>query len=148
MAILDLTTNKGTTIIKIPDFDGAGDVEVEVRRPALSAMLREEDVPNDLLKLAVETATGLQEQSKKPDEMSHEEKLELYQNNMERAHFLVAHVLVNPRWVDFAPVITDDQLFAIYSWAILSPQQMRSFRDEQKVPADHQDGESVSKNAE
>jgi len=57
MAILDLTKHSGTTIIKIPDFDSVETVEIEVRRPSIARMIQNDSISNDLMKLAIETAT-------------------------------------------------------------------------------------------
>ena len=65
MAILDLTKHSGTTIIKIPDFDSVETVEIEVRRPSIARMIQNDSISNDLMKLAIETATGIQENAKK-----------------------------------------------------------------------------------
>lgn len=147
MAILDLTKHSGTTIIKIPDFDSIETVEIEVRRPSIARMIQNDSISNDLMKLAIETATGIQEHAKNEDELTYEEKIALYKSNLDQAYFLVAHCLVNPTWEDFAPVITDDQMMAIFSWAMATPQQMRSFRRLEKIPTNHTNGKKVQKDA-
>mgnify|MGYP000922542962 CR=1 FL=1 len=129
-----------TVIIDIPDFKGTGTIKVRVQRPRLMAMAAQGKIPNALMGVAAKTA-GLGAGKKKN---SPENTLKDIASMME---LYCKACLVEPTYDEFKDIMTDEQIQAIFDWAMGGVRQLESFRkDEGNGPSDN-DGKDVSKKA-
>lgn len=135
--LIDLKNAKTTTMIDIPDFDGVGVVQVEVRRPRLTDMLMNDKIPNPLRSTALMVVQGYQNTGKE------ENREDEVKRTIEVMELYCKMCLVNPSYAEFKDVITDEQKNAIAVWAHASVSVLRSFREQQENRSDHTDGTEV-----
>lgn len=126
MPVLNLKTIKTTTVIEIPDFDGLGTVEVEVRRPNLMKMLEYGEIENPLIGAAYSAING-RIITKKEENTEKEAK-----RTMEIANLYCATCLVNPSFEEFNEFMTDDQRLAVAAWGMSSADLLRRFHTKEK----------------
>ncbi len=135
--LIDLKNAKTTTMIEIPDFDGVGEVEVEVRRPRLMDMLMNDTIPNPLRGTALEVVQGFRDTSGE-ENREHEVK-----RSIEAIDLYCEMCLVNPTFAQFKDVMTDEQKTAIAAWAAAPAELLRSFREEQENSSNNKDVSEV-----
>lgn len=141
--VLNITELKkmATSIIDIPDFEGTGTIKVRVQKPRIMALVAQGKIPNALMGAAARTA-GLVDKDRK--------------NNPENTLKDIASVmelyckacLVEPSYNEFKDIMTDEQMQAIFDWAMGGVKQLESFRTDKGNGKDNNDGKKVSKKAE
>lgn len=108
-------------VIKIPNFDNTGTINIRVQRPRLLDMARQGNIPNHLLGIANQMLLGKQNHDKMDDKKSLEQiasMMELY----------ARACLVEPTYNEFKDVMTDEQGDAIFAFAIGKVSDLDSFR--------------------
>lgn len=124
-----------TTSIRIPSFDGLGDIEIEVKRPQLMSMMTQGKIPNRLLGVAALITNGKSFEYKSEDEIEKAKEL------AEWVSFYCEICMVNPSYEDAKDSITDDQALSIYAWAVAPIGVLRSFRNKEEDDTNNRDGE-------
>lgn len=131
MTILNLNNVKHTTTIEIPDFDGVGVVEVEVKRPNLMKMIEKGEIINPLLGAAYSAINGRVITRK--DENTEKEAT----RTMEIMDLYCSVCLVNPSYEQFKEIMTDDQRMAISAWGMASADMLRRFHTKEASNKDN-----------
>jgi len=108
--------------IEIPNFNGQGTITVQVQKPRIMAMAAEGKIPNPLLSVASKMAGS--KGSAKTDENAFVDSSKVF------ALYCKA-CLVNPKYDDMKDIITDDQMLAIFNWAMGEVNEIEPFRKEQ-----------------
>lgn len=129
-------------VIDIPNFDNTGTIKVRVQKPRLMAMAAQGKIPNYLMSIAMEIA-GLPSKDK-PKELSNEEKMKQIGETME---LYCRACLVEPTYDEFKDIMTDEQMEAIFEWAIGDVKKMSTFRTNEENGASNSHGQGVSKEA-
>ena len=75
---IDELRKKATTIIEIPDFEGAGTIKVRVQKPRLMAMAAQGKIPNHLLGVVNQMMFG--KNSKKEKETDVKDVAKIYEH--------------------------------------------------------------------
>ncbi len=126
------------TTIDIPDFNNTGTIKVRVRRPRLMALAAEGKIPNHLLEIASTMVTG--QSNKKGTEAP------LTIKNVAGMLELYCKVcLVEPTYAEFKDIMTDDQMEAIFDWAMEGMKQLDNFREDKEDGAGHNPSEQAQK---
>jgi hypothetical protein len=115
---IDELRKKATTIIEIPDFEGAGTIKVRVQKPRLMAMAAQGKIPNHLLGVVNQMMFGKKNQNNEP---KLEEVTKIYE-------LYCRACLVEPTYEEFKEFITDDQMQAIFDWAMGDAKKLETFR--------------------
>lgn len=110
-------------IIEIPDFENKGTIKVRVQKPRLMAMAAQGKIPNHLLGIASSMVTG-KPQKKKDEGM----KVEEIANMME---LYCQACLIEPTYAEFKDIMTDEQMAAVFNWAMGTVNKLDSFRTEE-----------------
>lgn len=128
-----------TTTVEIPDFDGLENIEIEVRRPQLMAMMSQGKIPNHLLGIASKAIVegfGIDKEDKIEDKAK---------EMLKWSAFYCEMCMVQPKYEDVKDYLTDDQIAAIFGWAIMPAHRLRSFRNEAENETNNRDGKTLSK---
>lgn len=125
-------------VISIPDFTGEGKIKVRVQKPRLMAMAAQGQIPNYLMSVAMQIAGISKAKPKDPDMKDIANTMELY----------CRACLVEPTYEELKDIITDDQMSAIFDWAMGDIQKMSTFRPKPEDGAGNNNGEGVPKTAE
>lgn len=122
----DISKLNATTTITIPAFDGIEEFEIEVRRPNLSKMIENDEIPNPLLGAASAAITGMVITQKK-ENIEEEAKAFIDLTNL-----YCTVCMVNPKYEEVKEYLTDDQKVAITTWAMADVKTLRRFHTQQK----------------
>ena len=128
-----------TPIIEIPDFQNEGTIKVRVQKPRLMAMAAQGKIPNHLIGIANDMMFG--GAKKKKENLNIKDAagmMELY----------CEVCLVEPRYEDFRDIMTDEQMLAIFNWAMGTVSQLDNFRKNEKDGTGDNTSEPVSEKAE
>lgn len=139
---IDKLKEMAQPIIEIPDFDNIGKIKVRVQKPKILSMAEQGKIPNHLMNIAVTKLTGKGTNSKK--EPSPEEKMKQV---VDAIDLYCSICLVEPSYDEFKPIMTDDQKFAIFNWAIGEVSTLDSFRSNGEDGTNNSNGEEVSEEA-
>lgn len=130
-----------TPIIKIPNFDNTGTINVRVQRPRLMEMAKQGTIPNHLLGIAAEMVGGKKDEKK----LSNKEILkqsalmmELYSNAC----------LVEPKYSEFKDIMTDEQGDAIFAYAMGEVSELDSFRKDGADDSNDKDEPEIQEESE
>lgn len=110
--------NMATTIIEIPDFEGTGTIKVRVQKPRLMAMASQGKIPNHLLGIVNTMMFGNKKEKKEVNITDIAKTYELY----------CRACLVEPGYEEIKDIITDDQMIAIFDWAMGDAKKLETFR--------------------
>lgn len=122
-----------TTVIEIPNFDNSGTIKVRVQKPRLMAMAAQGKIPNHLLSIV----NDLMFPNKK-------EKKELKVEDISKTYELHCRAcLVEPSYEEIKDIITDDQMIAIFDWAMGKVSQLDTFRDNKGNGTSNNNGKKV-----
>lgn len=110
-----------TTIINIPNFDNTGTIKIRVQKPRLMAMAAQGKIPNHLLGIVNTMMFPNKKDKKEPNVEDVSKTYELY----------CRACLVEPNYEEIKDIITDDQIMAIFGWAMGKVKVLDSFRAEQ-----------------
>lgn len=131
-----------TTTIEIPGFDGSDTIKVRVQKPKLLEMASQGKIPNYLMNVAVTKLTGHKASQKK--EPTPEEKMKIATDAID-LYCMVC--LVEPTYEEFKPIMTDDQKFAVFSWAMGEVSTLNSFRNNKENGSSDNNGKEVLQEA-
>lgn len=108
-------------ILHLINHDGSGTIPFEVQRPSLLRMLMKGEIPNHLKNVAIEQLEG-----KERKEIDLEYSFKIYE--------LYCHAcMVNPTYEEVKEQITDEQMSAIFIYAMNPQIALESFREERTV---------------
>lgn len=135
LSIAELT-KMASPIIQIPDFEGSGKINIQVRKPRLLDMAKQGKIPNHLLSVANKMVGG---QEQKPD---------LENNEMLKQTALMMELyceacMVKPTYKEFKNIMTDEQGEAIFNWAVGGVSDLDRFREDGSDDTNDSDGEKV-----
>lgn len=126
---------QATTVIEIPNFDNSGTIKVRVQKPRLMAMAAQGKIPNHLLGIV----NDLMFPNKK-------EKKELKVEDISKTYELHCRAcLVEPSYDEFKDIITDEQMSAIFDWAMGDVKKLDTFRNNKGDGTSDNNGQEVSK---
>lgn len=126
-----------TTIIDIPNFNNDGTIKVRVQKPRLMAMASQGKIPNHLLGIVNNMMFGKQ---KNKDNQNIQDVGKIYEL------YCIA-CLVEPSYDKFKEIITDEQMQAIFDWAIGEVSQLDSFRTDEGNGSGNNNGKTLQKKA-
>lgn len=110
--------NMATTIIEIPDFEGTGTIKVRVQKPRLMAMVAQGKIPNHLLGIVNNMMFPSKKEKKEPNIEEIAKIYELY----------CRACLVEPSYDEIKDIMTDEQMSAIFDWAMGDVKKLETFR--------------------
>lgn len=131
-----------TTIIEIPDFNNTGTIKVRVQKPRLMLMVAQGKIPNHLLGIASEMLMGKKKISKPKDD------LEIIKDSALMMELYCQACLVEPSYEEFKDIMTDEQMMAIFNWAIGEVKQLEKFRPDEGNGSSDNTSEQVSEKTE
>lgn len=109
-----------TTVIEIPNFDNSGTIKVRVKKPRLMAMASQGKIPNHLLGIVNTMMFG-----------NKKEKKEINITDVAKTYELYCRAcLVEPTYDEFKDIMTDEQMSAIFDWAMGKVSQLDTFRSD------------------
>lgn len=114
--------NMAMPIIEIPDFEGTGTIKVRVQKPRLMVMASQGKIPNHLLGIVNTMMFGNKKEKKEVNITDVAKTYELY----------CRACLVEPSYEEIKDIITDDQMIAIFDWAMGDVKKLETFRSEQR----------------
>lgn len=133
--------DKLTQTIEIPDFSGEGTITVRVRKPQIMKLITSGKIPNPLLPTALAMLDGRNMRKAKSED-------ELALEGIKSIQIYCMACLVEPTWDEIKDYITDDQMFAIFNWAIGGIRRLEKFRTERTNGTGNNDGADVPQKAE
>ena len=141
--VLNIETLRSMAVITIdiPDFEGTGTIKVRVQKPRLMALAAQGKIPNVLMSIAAQAmGTGNNRQIKNKEDAMKEtaQTMELY----------CKACLVEPTYEEFKDIMTDEQMMAIFDWAMGDIKQLESFRTDKEDGTDNHTGEALPEKAE
>lgn len=140
--VLNIETLRSMAVITIdiPDFEGTGTIKVRVQKPRLMALAAQGKIPNMLMSVAAQAMGMGKRQVKNKEDVMKEmaQMMELY----------CKACLVEPTYEEFKDIMTDEQMMAIFDWAMGDVKQLESFRTDKEDGADNNTGEALPEKAE
>lgn len=125
--------NMATTVIEIPDFEGTGTIKARVQKPRLMAMASQGKIPNHLLGIVNTMMFGNKKEKKEVNITDVAKTYELY----------CRACLVEPGYEEIKDIITDDQMIAIFDWAMGDAKKLETFRSNKGNGSSDNNGEQV-----
>ncbi len=130
--------NMATTIIEIPDFEGTSTIKIRVQKPRLIAMAAQGKIPNHLLGIV----NNMMFPSKK-------EKKELNVEEIAKIYELYCRAcLVEPSYDEIKDIMTDEQMSAIFDWAMGDVKKLDTFRNNKGNGSSNNTSEQVREKTE
>ncbi len=126
------------TIIDIPNFDNAGTIKVKVQKPRLMTMASQGEIPNHLLGVVNNMVSGREKEKKEPKIEDVTKLYELY----------CRACLVEPTYDEFKGIITDDQMEALFDWAMGGISQLDTFREDKGNGTSNNNGKTLQEKTE
>ncbi len=126
---------QATTVIEIPNFDNSGTIKVRVQKPRLMAMASQGKIPNHLLGIVNTMMFGNKKEKKEVNITDVAKTYELY----------CRACLVEPGYEKIKDIITDDQMIAIFDWAMGDVKKLDTFRNNKGNGTSDNNGQEVSK---
>ena len=123
--------NMATSIIEIPDFEGTSTIKVRVQKPRLMAMAAQGKIPNHLLGIVNTMMFGNKKEKKEVNIADVAKTYELY----------CRACLVEPSYEEIKDIITDDQMIAIFNWAMGDMKGLENFRTNKRNGASNNNGQ-------
>lgn len=109
-------------IIKVPNFDNTGYINIRVQKPKLLKMASEGKIPNHLMNIAVTMING---KPRKERKLTDEEYIKEINSAME---LYCRACMVEPTYEEMEDILTDDQKGTIFTWGLGEVQALDSFR--------------------
>lgn len=122
---------QATTVIDIPNFDNSGTIKVRVQKPRLMAMAAQGKIPNHLLGVVNNMMFGNKKEKKETNITDVAKTYELY----------CRACLVEPSYEEIKDIITDDQMIAIFDWAMGDMKGLENFRTNKRNGASNNNGQ-------
>ncbi len=127
-----------TTVIEIPDFEGTGTIKVRVQKPRLMAMAAQGKIPNHLLGIVNNMMFPSKKEKKEPNIEEIAKIYELY----------CRACLVEPSYDEIKDIITDEQMEAIFDWAMGDMKKVETFRSNEGNGSSDNTSEQVQEKTE
>lgn len=123
---------KAVTEIEIPGFNTGGHITIKVKKPQIMRMASEGKIPNPLMGAAKKIAEGINgKNDTNIKDMA--QIMELYCRSC----------MVTPTFDEMKDIITDEQIFYIFNWAIGDVEALISFRTDEENGPNNNDGKRV-----
>jgi len=107
--------------IEIPGYSPDETVKVQVQKPRLMTMMMQGKIPNPLMGIATRMVSG----GTAKGEVATKDVLQFYE-------LYCLACLVSPTYEEFKDIMTDEQMLAIFNWAMGDAQKMSSFRPDKE----------------
>ena len=127
-----------TTIIEIPDFEGTGTIKVRVKKPRLMAMAAQGKIPNHLLGIVNNMMFPSKKEKKEPNIEEIAKIYELY----------CRACLVEPSYDEIKDIMTDEQMSAIFDWAMGDVKKLDTFHSNKGNGSSNNTSEQVREKTE
>lgn len=114
---IDQLREMAYTVIDIPSFDGQSTIKVKVQKPRIMVLISQGKIPNPLMSVA----------SKMVKNKGKESDFDIEQGSKIFELYCFA-CLVEPVYEEMKDIITDDQILAIFDWAIEGASALEPFR--------------------
>jgi len=125
-------------IIKVPNFDNTGYINIRVQRPKLLKMAAEGKIPNHLMNIAATIING--RPLSKQKELTPEEYIKEINGAME---LYCRACMVEPTYEEMKEILTDDQKATIFNWGIGEVQVLDSFRTNEGNGSSNNNGKAL-----
>ena len=122
-----------TTVIEIPNFDNSGTIKVRIQKPRLMAMAAQGKIPNHLLGIVNTMMFPSKKEKKEPNVEEIGKIYELY----------CRACLVEPSYEEIKDIITDEQMEAIFDWAMGDVKKLETFRNNEGDGTSNNNGKKV-----
>ena len=122
------------TILEIPGFQKDTTIKAKVHQPRLMAMTAEGKIPNPLMSVATKLIRN-EVQADKIDINETAKMIELY----------CRACMVEPTFDEVKDIITDEQMYAVFDWAMFGVGQVEPFRTDKENGTSNNDGKGVQK---
>ena len=130
-------------IIKVPNFDNTGHINIRVQRPKLLKMAAEGKIPNHLMNIAATMING--RPLSKQKELTPEEYIKEINGAME---LYCRACMVEPTYEEMEDILTDDQKATIFNWGIGEVSSLDTFRDNKKDGTSNNNGKALQEKTE
>lgn len=131
------------SIIKVPNFDNTGHINIRVQRPKLLKMAAEGKIPNHLMNIAATMING--RPLSKQKELTPEEYIKEINGAME---LYCRACMVEPTYEEMEDILTDDQKATIFNWGIGEVSSLDTFRDNKKDGTSNNNGKALQEKTE
>lgn len=125
--------NMATIVIEIPDFEGTGTIKVRVQKPRLMAMAAQGKIPNHLLGIVNNMMFPSKKEKREPNIEEIAKIYELY----------CRACLVEPSYDEIKDIMTDEQMSAIFDWAMGDVEKLETFRSNEGDGTSNNNGKKV-----
>ena len=122
-----------TTVIEIPNFDNSGTIKVRVQKPRLMAMAAQGKIPNHLLGIVNTMMFPSKKEKKEPNIEEIAKIYELY----------CRACLVEPSYDEIKDIMIDEQMSAIFDWAMGDVKKLETFRNNEGDGTSNNNGKKV-----
>lgn len=131
-------------ILKIPNFEGTGHINIRVQRPKIMRMAIDGQIPNHLMDIAMDVLLGERNKKKanKRDDKDYIKELDRVM------HLYCRACMVQPKYEDVKDYITEEQVITIFQWGIGEVSDLNSFRDQEGNGDSNNDGEALQEKTE
>lgn len=133
---IDELRAKAVQELEIPGFIDGETITIRAQKPRLMAMMAQGKIPNPLMATVTKMMKGLGDRG--GTDMA--EMVKVFE-------FYCKICMVEPTYDEMADIITDEQMMAIFNWAMGGVQGLEPFREEQKDVPGNYNGEGVPKKA-
>ena len=140
---IDRLREMANPIIKIPNFDNTGHINIRVQRPKLLKMAAEGKIPNHLMNIAATMING--RPISKQKELTPEEYIKEINSAME---LYCMACMVEPSYEDMQDILTDDQKATIFNWGLGEVQVLDSFRTDEGNGTSNNNGQALQEKTE
>ena len=140
---IDRLREMANPIIKIPNFDNTGHINIRVQRPKLLKMAAEGKIPNHLMNIAATMING--RPISKQKELTPEEYIKEIDSAME---LYCMACMVEPSYEDMQDILTDDQKATIFNWGLGEVQVLDSFRTDEGNGTSNNNGQALQEKTE
>lgn len=126
------------SIVDIPDFENKETIKVKLQKPRLMSMAAQGKIPNHLLGIVNNMMFPSKKEKKEPNIEEIAKIYELY----------CRACLVEPSYDEIKDIITDEQMEAIFDWAMGDVKKVETFRSNKGNGSSDNNGEQVREKTE
>ena len=124
-------------VIEIPDFESKGTIKIRVQKPRLMTMVVQGKIPNHLMSKVNEMITG---------KSSKKEKEEMQVTDIaQMMEIYCQSCMVEPTYDEFKEIMTDEQMEAVFNWAMGTVNKIDSFRTDEGNGTSDNNGKTLPK---
>ena len=130
-----------TPVVRIPNFDGTGYINVKMRKPRIMDLAMRGEIPNHLIGVATAMTTGKSSKKDKKEEDT------LLKDAASIIELYASVCLVEPKYEEFKEIMTDAQGDFIFQWAMGQVTGLDDFRTDKADGKPNTDGTPVQDEA-